>query len=76
MDNEILETIIAKVGEVRVLLDVVVDASSNAETTMSEKTGKEIAIDFDDMDLTNLQMSVDEAAQLLQDLSGSIAAYL
>ena len=75
MDKEILDLIKAKMEEVKILYDSVMD-EIDVTTVMSEKLGKEIAPDFDETDLISIQASIDEAATLLRDLSIDLDEYL
>ena len=75
MDKEVLDAIVAKLGEVKTTIETAV-ISLDVETYESPETGKTIALDFDDTDLTNIQASIDEAVSQLQDLSTEIASYL
>ena len=71
MDKETLDEIRARLIEIKAIIESVVD-ELDVETIESQKTGKSIAIDFDDTDLTNVQVSVDDAVSRLQDLSVEI----
>ena len=75
MDKETLDAIKTKLLEVKVIIDSTID-ELDVETVESPETGKSIAFDFDDSDLTNIQVSVDAATSQLQDLSAEIASYL
>lgn len=74
MDKENLNMIKDKLLNVKMIVETAID-QLDVETIESIKTGKSIAIDFDDSDLTSIQVSVDEAASLLQDLSAEIESY-
>ncbi len=76
MDKEVLDAIVAKLGEVTTTITEVGALLMAVETYESPETGKVIALDFDDTDLTNVQASIDEAVSQLQDLSTEIASYL
>jgi len=75
MDEEVLNTIKAKLLEVK---DIIDEATNTLEVDITESpnTGKSIAMDFDDTDLTNIQASVDNAWSILQDLSADISGFL
>jgi len=75
MDKEILDMIIAKLLEVKKIVESAVD-DLDVDTIESPSTGKTIALDFDDADLSNVQVAVDDAASHLNDLSGEIETYL
>jgi len=75
MDKEVLDIIIAKLGKVKTTIETAI-ITLDVETYESPTTGKTIALDFDDTDLTNVQASIDEAVSQLQDLSTEIASYL
>ena len=75
MDKEVLDAIVAKLGEIRRTIETAI-IFLDVETYESPETGKTIAFDFDDTDLTNVQASVDGAISQLQDLSTESASYL
>lgn len=75
MDKEILDMIKAKLLEVKVTLEGSID-ELDVDTIDSPSTGKTIAPDFDDIDLTNIQAAADNGASMLQDLSAEIAGFL
>lgn len=75
MDEEILDMIKARLLEVKATLEGSID-ELDVEKIDSPSTGKTIAPDFDDSDLTNIQAAVDNGAQQLQDLSAEIAGFL
>lgn len=75
MDKEVLDMISAKLLEIKVIIESAID-QLDVETFESQKTGKSVAAGFDDTDLTNVQVSVDEAASRLQDLSAEIEPFL
>ena len=75
MDKEVLDEIRAKLIEIKAIVEAVVD-ELDVETIESQKMGKSIAINFDDTDLTNVQVSVDDAASRLQDLSAEIGSMI
>ena len=74
MDKENLNMIKDKLLNVKMIVETAID-QLDVETIESIKTGKSIAVDFDDSDLTSIQVSVDEAASLLQNLSVEIESY-
>ena len=71
MDKEILDAITAQLLQVKIIIESVID-QLDVETFESLETGKTIALNFDDVDLTNVQISVDEGITLLQNLSEEI----
>ena len=75
MDKEILDVIKTKLIEIKSIVESAID-QLDVETVDSLATGKVIAPDFDDTDLTNVQVSVDDSATRLQDLSAEIDGYL
>ena len=75
MDKEVLDTIKARLLEIKTIIEAAAD-ELDVDTIESQEMGKTIAVDFDDADLTNVQVSVDDAASRLQDLSAEIAEYL
>lgn len=75
MDKEVLDVITAKLGEVKTTIETAI-ILLDVETYESPETGKIIALNFDDTDLTNIQASIDEAVSQLQELSTEIASYL
>jgi len=76
MDAEVLNIIKAKLLEVKELVELSIIYLDDVDTIESSTTGKFIAIGFDDGDLTNVQISVDDASTRLQDLSTEIAELL
>ena len=76
MDKEILDAIRTKLEETKNSLEIVIDQLDDVEEIESPSTGKIIAVDFDDTDLTNVQATVDAAASQLQELSAQISSYL
>ena len=75
MDKEVLDEIRAKLIEIKTIIEATAD-ELDVETIESQKMGKSIAINFDDTDLTNVQVSVDDAASRLQDLSAEIGSMI
>lgn len=75
MDKEILDMFKAQLLEIRIFMDSSIDELDN-DGIDSPSTGKVIVPDFDDTDLTNIQMSIDAAVDRLQDLSDTIGTYL
>ena len=75
MDKEVLDEIRARLLEIKAIVESTAD-ELNVDTIESQETGKTIAIDFDDTDLTNIQVSVDDAALRLQDLSAEIGSMI
>lgn len=75
MDKEVLDEIRARLLEIKAIVEAAAD-ELDVDTVESQKTGKSIAIDFDDTDLTNVQVSVDDATSLLQDLSAEIESMI
>lgn len=75
MDVEALQRIIAQLTEVRIMLDESIN-SLDLEMFESPETGKTIALDFDDSDLTDLQISIDAEISILQELSNGLTSYL
>lgn len=76
MDKDVLEAIKAKLVEVNFFVNSAIYEIDNAEVFSSPGTGKEIAVDFDEGDLTNIQMSIDGAANILSNLSTEIENYI
>lgn len=75
MDKDILDEIRAKLLEINTIIKAAAD-ELDVDTIESQKIGKSIAVDFDDTDLTNVQVSVDDAASRLQDLSAEIGSMI
>ncbi len=75
MDKEILDLIKSKLINIKTIINSTID-ELDVETVDSPSTGKTIAPDFDDTDLTNVQVAVDDASSQLQDLSTEIDSYL
>lgn len=75
MDKEVLDEIRSRLLEIKVIVESAID-ELDVDTTESQKTGKLIAIDFDDTDLTNVQVSVDDVVSRLQDLSAEIGSMI
>ena len=75
MDKEILDEIRARLLEIKAIVELAAD-ELDIDTIESQKTGKSIAVDFDDTNLTNVQVSVDDAASRLQDLSIEIGSMI
>lgn len=75
MDKEILDMIKAKLETIKITIESAIDAL-DVDAIDSPSTGKVIALDFDDTDLTDIQIHTDAAAALLQDLSAEIDGYL
>lgn len=75
MDNEVLDEIKIKLTEIKAIIESTIN-ELDVDTIESQKTGKTITIDFDDTDLTNIQVSVDDAASRLQDLSAEIGSMI
>ena len=75
MDEEVLDMIQSKLQNISTILESTIDIL-NVDTMASPITGKSIAVDFDDTDLTNIQVAVDDAAQQLQDLSAELSTFL
>ena len=75
MDKEVLDEIRARLLEIKTIIEAAAD-ELDVEIIESQKTGKSIAVDFDDTDLTNIQVSVDDAALRLQDLSAEIGSMI
>ena len=75
MDKDVLDEIKARLLEIKVIVELAVD-ELDVDTIESQKTGKSIAIDFDDTDLTNIQVLVDDAVSRLQDLSAEIGSMI
>ncbi len=75
MDNEILDMIKDKLLNVKMIIESSID-DLDVETSESLEMGKTIAPDFDDADLTNVQVSVDNIISQLQDLSDEIEGFL
>jgi len=75
VDEEVLDMIQSKLQNISTILESTIDIL-NVDTMASPITGKSIAVDFDDTDLTNIQVAVDDAAQQLQDLSAELSTFL
>lgn len=75
MDKEVLDEIRSRLLEIKVIVESAID-ELDVDTIESQKTGKLIAIDFDDTDLTNVQVSVDDVVSRLQDLSAEIGSMI
>ncbi len=75
MDEEVLNTIRTKLSDIKATIESTID-ELDVETSESSKIGKTIASDFDDTDLTNVQVAVDDVASQLQNLSAEIAGFL
>ena len=75
MDEEVLNAIKAQLLEVKEIVEGAID-DLEVDVMESSSTGKSIAIDFDDTDLTGIQISVDDASSRLQELSAEISTYL
>ena len=75
MDKEILDMIKTKLLEFKITLESAID-ELDVDAMDSSSTGKTIALDFDDADLTNIQISIDSVAGQLQNLSDEIDTYL
>ena len=75
MDKEVLDVIKEKLLNIKMIVEDAID-QLDIETFESPETGKTIVIDFDDTDLTNVQVSVDEAASLLSNLGTEIESYI
>ncbi len=75
MDEEVLNAIKSQLLEVKEIVEGAID-DLEVDVMESSSTGKSIAIDFDDTDLTGIQISVDDASSRLQELSAEISTYL
>ena len=64
-----------KLLEFKITLESAID-ELDVDAMDSSSTGKTIALDFDDADLTNIQISIDSVAGQLQNLSDEIDTYL
>lgn len=76
MDKEVLDEIRNRLLHVKVIIDPIIEQLDSVEVVESLTTGKSIVPDFDDTDLTNVLVSVDEAVSDLEDLSTEISSYL
>lgn len=75
MDKEVLDMIKVKLLEIKTILEGAID-ELDVDTVDSLSTGKTIAPDFDDTDLTNIQAAIDNGVSQLQDLSTEISGFL
>ena len=75
MDNEILDMIKDKLLNVKMIIESSID-DLDVETSESLEIGKTIALEFDNSDLTDVQVSVDNIISQLQDLSDEIEGFL
>jgi len=74
MDKEILDAISAQLLHAKMIIESAID-QLDVETSESQKMGKMVALDFDDSDLINVQVSVDEVVMLLQNLSTELSTF-
>lgn len=75
MDKEILDAIRSKLVEVNEIIAAAIEQLDDVEASETD-AGKVIAYDFDDTDLTNIQMSIDDSVSRLNDLSVEIETLL
>ena len=76
MQKQVIISLLEKIDTNIKRLQQASSSLDDIEFTISDTTGEEIALDWDDSDLEDLQIDVQSAINELQELDSEISSYL